>query len=283
MAGLDINTNLMAIQAANDLSTNQTAMQNALTDLSSGYKINSAADNPAGLVISQHLQSQINGFQQAQANTQNAVNVTQTMDGALNEVGSILQTIRTLAVQSANQSAEDTTSRNAAQAEITQALSTIDNIAQTTVFGSNNLLWTAGASGSASGVLTFNFQVGYGNTGGQVNFTIGSISSNSLGISAISVTTVSGATSAINTVDSAIATVSAERGTIGAYQNEFQDIAANESVMQQNLTSSNASIRDTNMATEMVKFTQDQILVQAGVSMLSQANSIPQDVLKLLG
>lgn len=281
MAGLDVNTNLMAIQAANNLSTNQTAMQNALTDLSSGYQINSAADNPAGLVISQHLQSQINGFQQAQANTQNAVNVAQTMDGALNEIGSILQTVRTLAVQSANSSASDTTATTAAQAEITQALSTIDNIAQTTVFGSNNLLWTN--SGAASGVMTFNFQVGYGNTGGQVSFTVGSISSAALGISAISVTTLAGATGAIAAVDTAIQTVSSERGTIGAYQNMFQDIAANETVMQQNLTASNASIQDTNMATMMVKFTQDQILVQAGVSMLSQANSIPQDVLKLLG
>ena len=281
MAGLDVNTNLMAIQAANNLSTNQTAMQNALTDLSSGYQINSAADNPAGLVISQHLQSQINGFQQAQANTQNAVNVAQTMDGALNEIGSILQTVRTLAVQSANSSASDTTATSAAQAEITQALSTIDNIAQTTVFGSNNLLWTA--SGAASNVMTFNFQVGYGNTGGQVSFTIGSISSAALGISAISVTSLTGATGAISAVDTAIQTVSSERGTIGAYQNMFQDIAANETVMQQNLTASNASIQDTNMATMMVKFTQDQILVQAGVSMLSQANSIPQDVLKLLG
>jgi flagellin len=281
MAGLDVNTNLMAIQAANNLSTNQTAMQNALTDLSSGYQINSAADNPAGLVISQHLQSQINGFQQAQANTQNAVNVAQTMDGALNEIGSILQTVRTLAVQSANSSASDTTATTAAQAEITQALSTIDNIAQTTVFGSNNLLWTNG--GAASGVMTFNFQVGYGNTGGQVSFTIGSISSAALGIAAISVTTLGGATGAISAVDTAIQTVSSERGTIGAYQNMFQDIAANETVMQQNLTASNASIQDTNMATMMVKFTQDQILVQAGVSMLSQANSIPQDVLKLLG
>jgi len=281
MAGLDVNTNLMAIQAANNLSTNQTAMQNALTDLSSGYQINSAADNPAGLVISQHLQSQINGFQQAQANTQNAVNVAQTMDGALNEIGSILQTVRTLAVQSANSSASDTTATSAAQAEITQALSTIDNIAQTTVFGSNNLLWTA--SGAASNVMTFNFQVGYGNTGGQVSFTIGSISSAALGISAISVTSLTGATGAISAVDTAIQTVSSERGTIGAYQNMFQDIAANETVMQQNLTASNASIQDTNMATMMVKFPQDQILVQAGVSMLSQANSIPQDVLKLLG
>ena len=281
MAGLDVNTNLMAIQAANNLSTNQTAMQNALTDLSSGYQINSAADNPAGLVISQHLQSQINGFQQAQANTQNAVNVAQTMDGALNGIGSILQTVRTLAVQSANSSASDSTATSAAQAEITQALSTIDNIAQTTVFGSNNLLWTA--NGAASGVLTFNFQVGYGNTGGQVRFTVGSISSAALGISAISVTSLNGATTAIGLVDAAISTVSTERGTIGAYQNMFQDIAANNTVMQQNLTASNASIQDTNMATMMVKFTQDQILVQAGVSMLSQANSIPQDVLKLLG
>ena len=277
---LDVNTNLMAIDAANNLATNQANMQGSLEKLSSGYQINNAVDNPAGLVISEHLQSQINGFAQAQANTQNAVTVAQTADGALNEVGSILQTIRTLAVQSANSSGEDTTATTAAQAEVSQALSSIDNIAQTTVFGTNQLLWTGGG---AAGSLTFNFQVGYGNTGGQVSFTIGVVSSAALGLSAINVSTLDGATGPIASVHDAIATLSGERGSIGSYQQEFQDIAANESVMQQNLQASVASIKDTNMATEMVKFTQDQILVQAGVSMLAQANTAPQSVLKLLG
>jgi flagellin len=279
MAGLDINTNLMALTANNDLSTNQTNMQQALGDLSSGYKINSAAENPAGLVISEHLQSQINGFMAAQANTQNAVNVSQVVDGALNQVDSILQTVRSLAVTASNQSAEDSTSTQAAQAQVQQALQSIDQIAQSTVFGSTQLLWTG--NGSAGNVMSFTFQVGYAANSGQVSFTLSAVSSAALGLNAISLT--SAATAAIAAIDSAITTVDTERGTVGAYQNEFSSIAANESVMQQNLTASNASIEDTNMASEMVSFTQDQILVQAGVSMLAQANSIPQDVLKLLG
>ena len=118
--GLDIVSNVMAQTASNSLSINEANMQSSLQKLSSGYQINKAADNASGLVISQHLQAQIGGFQQAQANTQSAINVVQTADGALNEVGAILQRINTLAVESANTSATDTTAQQAAQAEVSQ-------------------------------------------------------------------------------------------------------------------------------------------------------------------
>lgn len=276
--GLDINTNTMANVAAANLSESQMAEQTSLQKLSSGYAINKAADDATGLVISQHLQAQIGGFQQAQANTQNAINVVQTADGALNEVSNILQRVRTLAVQAANTTVNDSTAQAAAQAEATQSLTAIDQIVNSTVYGSNQLL-------SSSGTSSFTFQVGYGTTGGQVTFSLSvttGLSASSLIGTAIASFQITGS-NAISTIDAAISTVSSTRASLGAYQNEFQHIANNETVMTQNLQASKAQILDTNMASEMVNFTQKQILVQAGVSMLSQANSTSQSVLKLLG
>jgi flagellin len=480
--GLDIVTNTMATEASNDISTNQMNMQSSLEKLSSGYQINSPADDASGYVISQHLQSQIGGFQQAQANTQSAINVVQTADGALNEVSTILQRINTLAVQSANTSATDPTAQQAAQAEVSQALTSISNIAATTVYGDNQLLvngtantvgytFQVGNDNTSNSQVTFsvtalnlanlglvqnsltlpagnlniasavgnvsagNNQViqataavaaivqgatfssvpgtslasfasiaasftlavnggtavtisttagttalttfeasvntalvaaGYannsvtvgsnatgltitdattggsasltlGNTGGglgQVGLSAGTVTGTNASVSldggtATSVTTAQNvangvvdvtnglgqsvaltlngglttgtlqatqsyanvnavnfsvtSSTAIATVANAIQTVSSMGGTLGAVQNELTAISDNESVMVQNLQSSNAQIQDTNMASQMVSFTQDQTLVQAGISMLAQANQIPQYVLKLLG
>jgi flagellin len=275
--GLDIATNIMAQDASNALSVNSTNMQSSLDKLSSGYQINKAADDASGLVISQHLQSQIGGFQQAQANTQSAINVVQTADGALNEVGTILQRINTLAVEAANTTATDPTAQAAAQAEVNQSLASISDIASTTVYGNQQLLASTAANG---GTVQFTFQVGADSTTySQVAFTFSALTLSALSLNGFTV----GSGFAISTVTAAINTVSALRGTLGAYQNELQHISDNESVMVQNLQASNAQIQDTNMATEMSKFTQDQVLVQAGVSMLAQANQIPQYVLKLLG
>jgi flagellin len=481
--GLNIVTNTMATEASNDISTNESNMQSSLEKLSSGYQINSPADDASGYVISQHLQAQIGGFQQAQANTQAGINVVQTADGALNEVSSILQRINTLAVQSANTSATDATAQQAAQSEVTQALESIANIAQTTVYGNNQLLvsgtsttvnytfqvgadntsssqvafsvtalslanlglvtdslslgsgassdgvgsvtaqgvtpgtsysfnlsaqstasfTTTAASGSfaagtgaqttfaltvnggaqvlvtlaastaysmasiaftvtsdlvAAGYAATAVNVSYNNSGGTFSITdaagagtvvVSGTSGNltSLGLTAATYTgsdagisvnggatitvtpadnvsgsqvnigvngttlalTLNGSVgagsflatanyndysdlnlatfsitgpNAIATINNAIQTVSSMGGTLGAAQNELTDISDNESVMVQNLQSSNAQIQDTDMASQMVMFTQDQTLVQAGVSMLAQANQIPQYVLKLL-
>ncbi len=176
--GLDIVTNTMATEASNDISTNQMNMQSSLEKLSSGYQINSPADDASGYVISQHLQSQIGGFQQAQANTQSAINVVQTADGALNEVSTILQRINTLAVQSANTSATDPTAQQAAQAEVAQALTSISNIAATTVYGDNQLL----VNGTAN-TVDYTFQVGNDNTSNsQVTFSVTALNLANLGL-----------------------------------------------------------------------------------------------------
>jgi flagellin len=279
--GLDIVNNTMAQNANNDLSINQANMQDSLEKLSSGYQINNPAEDPSGLVISQHLQSQIGGFQQAQANTQNAINVVQTANGALNEVDTILQRINTLAVEAANTTATDPTALTAAQQEVSQSLDSLNDIANTTVYGNQQLLTTSGG-----GTVTFNFQIGADSTSySQVSFTFTSLSVSGLGLTTVQTggTNAIGTTGALVQIASAISTVSALQGTLGAYQNELQDVSDNEGVMVQNLQSSNAQIADTNMASEMSTFTQDQVLVQAGVSMLAQANQIPQYVLKLLG
>jgi len=176
--GLDIVTNTMATEASNDISTNQMNMQSSLEKLSSGYQINSPADDASGYVISQHLQSQIGGFQQAQANTQSAINVVQTADGALNEVSTILQRINTLAVQSANTSATDPTAQQAAQAEVSQALTSISNIAATTVYGDNQLL----VNGTSS-TVDYTFQVGNDDTtNSQVSFSVTALNLANLGL-----------------------------------------------------------------------------------------------------
>jgi flagellin len=279
--GLDIVNNTMAQNANNDLSINQANMQDSLEKLSSGYQINNPAEDPSGLVISQHLQSQIGGFQQAQANTQNAINVVQTANGALNEVDTILQRINTLAVEAANTTATDPTALTAAQQEVSQSLDSLNDIANTTVYGNQQLLTTSGG-----GTVTFNFQIGADSTSySQVSFTFTSLSVSGLGLTTVQTggANAIGTTGALVQIATAISTVSALQGTLGAYQNELQDVSDNEGVMVQNLQSSNAQIADTNMASEMSTFTQDQVLVQAGVSMLAQANQIPQYVLKLLG
>ena len=279
--GLDIVNNTMAQNANNDLSINQANMQDSLEKLSSGYQINNPAEDPSGLVISQHLQSQIGGFQQAQANTQNAINVVQTANGALNEVDTILQRINTLAVEASNTTATDPTALTAAQQEVSQSLDSLNDIANTTVYGNQQLLTTSGG-----GTVTFNFQIGADSTSySQVSFTFTSLSVSGLGLTSVQTggANAIGTTGALVQIATAISTVSALQGTLGAYQNELQDVSDNEGVMVQNLQSSNAQIADTNMASQMSTFTQDQVLVQAGVSMLAQANQIPQYVLKLLG
>ncbi|HTW09122.1 MAG TPA: flagellin [Acidimicrobiales bacterium] len=176
--GLDIVTNIMAQQASNDLSTNQSNMQSSLEKLSSGYQINTAADDASGLVISQHLQAQIGAFQQAQSNTQAGINVVQTASGALNEVSTILQRINTLAVESQNSSATDATAQQAAQSEVNQALSSIVDIANTTVYGNNQLL----VNGTSSSV-NYTFQVGYdGSSSSQVAFSVTALNLANLGL-----------------------------------------------------------------------------------------------------
>jgi flagellin len=283
--GLDIINNQSALSAEYNLNNSTVAEQDDITKLSSGFKINKAADDAAGLVISDHLNEEITGYQQASSNAQNAISVVQTADGALGEVTAILNRVYQLANQSANQSAQDSTSTAAAAQEITQSLNDIDQIAQQTQFGSSQLLWTA--SGQAAQTIAFTFQVGWDSGSySQVTLSITGISSAALSLgsfSSASVATNAAATAVMSLVNAALSTIDTERGVLGAAQNQIQHLSNNLGVGIQNLQASESSFKDTDMAATMVDFTKNQILQQAGVSMLAQANQSSSTVLKLLG
>jgi flagellin len=268
-----INQNLMAFNAARNLSATNTQMGKSLEKLSSGFRINRAADDAAGLVISQKLRAQSSGLKVATRNAQDGVSVVQTAEGALTEVHSMLNRIRDLAVQASNEGGNDSASRTAADAEVDQLVSDITRIASQTKFGGTALL-----NGSYTNQA---FQVG-ANNGETLTFSVSDMSASGLGLTTVDITTVTGAQAALNTLDTAIATVSTTRGSLGALQNRFESIINNLQVTTENISASESRIRDADMAQETVTFTRNQILLQAGTSMLSQANQVPQSVLSLL-
>ena len=403
-----INTNIMALNAYNNLQNTQMDLSSSLEKLSSGYRINKASDDASGLVISEGLKSQVSGLQQATSNAQNGISVVQTAEGALSSVQSMLQRIRDLVIESANTGANDNTARQAAQNEIVQLRNEIDQVANTTSFGNEQLLngsfgaqaarvssvttglaggavvdsvaptfvamidsgaaaslsitvtvhtgtyataasyqaelqsdvsaqtaavagftgsvtvnvrdlgggaWSvelvrnsnatnAGVSTSAVGAgvvgvaaasaaTTINnggvFQVGANVTANeQIQLSISDARINGgtdgafTSLAGIDVTNTASYASAQTLVDGALSEVSNDRGELGAVQNRFQATISNLQVTTQNLTASESSIVDTDMSLEMVNFTKDQILLQAGTAMLAQANAAPQTILKLL-
>ena len=272
---LRINTNVAALNAYKNLSANQGSLESAFERLSSGLRINKAADDAAGLSISQGLTSQINGLTQAVSNAQDGINVAQIADGALGTAQNILQRMRTLAVQASNVGSQDTAAVTAAQSEITNLNTQLDNISAQTAFGGTKLL--DGTYTATVGV----FQVG-ANSGEQITMALTKSDSATLGTSAVDVTTSAGAQAAITSIDSALGTVSASRSTIGAKQNQLNYTVSNLNTAIQNVTASRSNITDADLATEVTKMTQSQILTQAATSVLAQANSAPQAILKLL-
>jgi flagellin len=293
--GLRINQNIAAQNAYRNLSITDGQMSKSLEKLSSGFRINRAADDAAGLSISEGLRSQIGGLKVAVRNAQDGISVVQTAEGALTETTSILQRMRDLAVQSANGGAQDTTAQAAADTEFTQLKSELDRIAGTTKFGSQSLL---------AGTYNGTFQVGSGTaaqdtigvdlTGGTLTTMMAGVTLNNaaaaptaldsagLGLAAIDLKSTANASAAIDQVDAAIGGVSAVRSNLGAFQNRFEHTINNLNVAVENLSASESRIRDTDMAQEMVQFTRNQILSQAGTAMLAQANQAPQSVMQLL-
>jgi flagellin len=394
--GLRINQNIAAMNSYRNLSVSDGQMSKSLEKLSSGFRINRAADDAAGLAISEGLRSQIGGLKVAVRNSQDGISVAQTAEGALNEVTSILQRMRDLSVQAANGGSNDAEAKSAAQKEFSQLNDELDRIGNTTSFGKSKLLdgsfgkaqelngtktdpgtnalptgnltfditdlngttlatpitvtttgpgagasakdvadsintavksalktagytgdevqasavvaddgsgytfkfagpkdftladtgtdlaslgVTAGASTTNAAANSGQFQVG-ANSGETLNITINKIGANALGTDILDLT--SDPQAAMNALDTAIQTVSDQRATLGAYQNRFEHTINNLNVSVENLSASESRIRDTDMAQEMVGFTRNQILTQAGTSMLSQANQASQNVLSLL-
>ena len=269
---LRVNTNIAAMNSYRNLSMTDGQMAKSLEKLSSGFRINRAADDAAGLSISENLRSQVGGLKVAVRNAQDGVSVVQTAEGALTETHAILQRMRDLAVQASNTGSQDSVARTAADTEVAQLTAELDRIATTTKFGSQALL-----NGSFSG----SFQVG-ANAGESITISVSTgMSSSSLGVNSVSL--LNSASAAIANIDSAISAVSTTRANLGAYQNRFEHTINNLNVAVENLSASESRIRDTDMADEMVKFTRSQILSQAGTSMLAQANQSTQGVLSILG
>jgi flagellin len=262
---LRINSNIEAFNAHRQLAATSDRASKSMERLSSGYRINRAADDAAGLAISEKLRGQIGGLGQAQRNAQDAVSLVQTAEGSLNEVHSMLQRVRELAVQFQNGTLS-TSDKAAITAEASQLASEIERIGATADFNGIKLL-----DGSKT---TISFQVGAND-----NDTI-SVGTASLGnkIGTIDVTT----STSISAIDKAIENVSSMRGSFGAVQNRLEHTLNNLATYQENLMASESRIRDVDMASEMVEFSKNNILQQAGTSMLAQANQAPQAVLSLL-
>ena len=263
---LRVNTNIAAMNAYRNLSVTEGNLGKSLEKLSSGFRINRAADDAAGLVNSESLRSQIGGLKVASRNAQDGISVAQTAEGALNEVTSILQRMRDLSVQRANTGGNSATAMSALDQEYTALASEIGRIGTSATFNGNTLL---------SGAYSGDFQVG-ANTGETVTL---NLTGANLGSVASSLGTLA---SSLASVDAAIATVSTVRGGLGAFQNRLEHTIANLGVATENLSASESRIRDTDMAQEMTAFSRSQILSQAGTAMLAQANQSSQGVLSLL-
>jgi len=365
---LRINQNIAAYNAHRNLTLTDSLLSKSLERLSSGLRINRAADDAAGLSISEKLRSQVRGLQQAVRNAQDGISLIQTAEGALQETHAILQRMRELAVQAANGTLTDA-DRTAIQSEVSNLIEEVTRIANSTKFNGETLLDgglgssinVVGTSlapeygiskveslGAAAGdyylsfdsadneltlsdgtnsetvvvtvptgkfdtaVVTFSrfsvavtinsaltadiasgdgeFSVSAGSmdlhigayNGETINVSIGDMRASALGINTVDVSTVSGAESAINALDLAISEVSEQRSQLGAVQNRLEHTIANLGVAVENISASESRIRDVDMAAEMVNFTRQQIMIQAGTAMLAQANAVPQTVLQLL-
>lgn len=265
--------NLTAMNANRQLGVTTSAQAKSTEKLSSGYRINRAGDDAAGLTISEKMRSQIRGLNKASTNAQDGVSLIQVAEGALAETHSILQRMNELATQAANDT-NTTIDRNAVQKEINQLVSEIDRIQSTTQFNTMNLI-----DGSFSGK---NLQVG-SLSGQAIGISISNMNSSSLKVTSMSVSSYASAGSAMDKIQSAINMVSEQRSYLGALQNRLEHTISNLDNIAENTQAAESRLRDTDMADEMVEYSKNNILAQAGQSMLAQANQSNQGVLSLLG
>jgi len=282
-----INHNMSAINANRQLGVTGGQTQNSMAKLSSGLRINKAADDASGLAVSEKLRSQIRGLNQADRNIQNAVSFIQTSEGNLQETTDILHRIRELSVQSSN-GIYTTEDRMQIQVEVSQLVDEVNRIASHAQFNGMNMLTGMFATDSTSGDI-MQIQVG-ANMDQNETIHIGTMTAAALGLEneqgAGGVVTLSTATEAnrtIGIIDDALKTVNKQRADLGAYQNRFEMASKGVAISAENMQAAESQIRDADMASEMVEYTKNQILNQAGTSMLAQANARSQSVLQLLG
>lgn len=270
---LTINTNVASLNAQRNLGASQGALGTAMQRLSSGLRVNSAKDDAAGLAISNRMTSQIRGLNQAVRNANDGISLAQTAEGALQETTNLLQRMRELAVQSSN-GTNTTEDRASLDAEFGQLIEEIDRIANETSFNNTKLL-----DGNFSAVK---FQIG-ADAGQTIDVGIDGATASDLSVDSLSVATFSGAQAAIGSIDSAIAAVDTSRGDLGAVQNRLESTIANLSNVSENVSAARSRILDADIAQETSNMTKYNILQQAGVAILAQANQAPQLALSLLG
>ena len=264
--------NMAASNANRQLGISTNTLSKSTEKLSSGYRINRAADDAAGLSISEKMRSQIRGLNKASSNAQDGISAIQTAEGALNEAHSILQRMNELATQAANDT-NTSADRTAVQSEVNALTKELDRIASTTQFNTKNLL-----DGTFSGK---NLQVG-ALANQSISISIGTMNATALSVNALCVSTFTKAGSAMTAVQKAISKVSTQRSNLGALQNRLEHTVNNLDNVSENTQTAESRIRDTDMASEMVQYSATSIIQQAGQSMLAQANSQTQGVLSLL-
>ncbi|WP_258112543.1 flagellin [Alicyclobacillus sp. SP_1] len=271
-----VNNNSSASDILSNLNYVQNQLQTSYQQLSSGNRINSAADDPAGYAISQQMTSQVDGLNQATQNAQNATSLLQTASGAMNQVMSILQTMNTLSVEAAN-GTQTSTDLNNLQQEFTALTTQINDIASNTQFNTMTLL----NGNYATTGLTF--QVGaQDTTDQQLTVTLATITSSALGMSGVSISTQASAQAAISAVQAAITSLSAYQANVGAVEDQLNYTISNLQNSSENLQNADSTITNTNMAQTYTNFSQQQVLNQVGIAMLSQAQQQPDAILKLL-
>ena len=270
--GLRINTNVAALNTSRTLQRSTGDLNKSLERLSSGLRINRAADDAAGLAIAEGFRSQVRGTQVSIRNSQDGISLVQTAEGALSETTNILQRIRELAVQASN-GTQSTDNRAAINAEVQQLLSQIDDIALDTEFNGVRVL---------SSAQTVTLQAGP-NPSQTLTVSVSGAKTNDLAVNTVTVSAVAAAVSTISTIDRALNSVTTLRANLGALQNRLEFTISTLAIQEENATASESAIRDADIASETIRFTRNQILVSAGTSVLAQANVVPQTALTLLG
>jgi flagellin len=273
---LRINTNVAALNAWRQLSETDNRLKITMERLSTGYRINRSRDDVAGLAIANKFRMEVRALRAAQQNVAQAQSLLQVAEGGTQKIETIVERLKELAISAASSNVDDD-GRARINAEATALLAEIDQIATDTKYSGNSLL---------SGTINLTFQVGSGNVGAEDRIAVTTSSgllSNNLGLSSLNLSTIASAQSALDALDAALVSVNLVVGEIGAAASRIEFASGNLAMVIENLDASHSTIRDADMAFEMTNLTRDQILLQAGTAMLSQANLIPQSVLSLLG
>lgn len=276
--GLRINTNVEALNTYNNLLRTNTKVAQSLQRLSSGYRINSAKDDAAGFAVANSFKAKISSLRVAYQNATESNSMLQVADGAYNKIHDILIRMKDLATQASGGHITDE-NRALLNTEFQQLQSELDRIAESTTYNGVNLVYSAGA-----GTVGFTFQIGTSAAStDQIAVEMNTVSSGALAVSSLGIGSAASAQAAMTSLDTALTSINTYMSKLGAYQNRLQHTMDNLNVMIENYSASESAIRDVDMAQEMTEFTKNQILQQAGMAMLAQANMAPQQVLQLLG